>query len=414
MANATRRVVVTGMGALTPVGNDVPTSWANLVAGKSGIARITKFDPAPFETQIAGEVKNFEPAQHFDRKEVRRWAPFVQYAVYATREALADAGLTINDQNAERVAVVIGSGIGGFGTIIEELDKFREKGPRRVSPFFIPAVLVDTAGAQVAISFGVKGPNVAVVSACATGGNAIGEAAEMIKRGDADAAIAGGTEAALVPIAFAGFNVMGALSKRNDEPAKASRPFDATRDGFVMGEGAGILILESLEHARARGAKIYGELIGYGGTADAFHMAAPAENGEGMARAMRMALRRAHIETQEVDYINAHGTSTDLNDKCETAAIKSVFDEHAYAVPVSSTKSMIGHLLGAAGAVEAIVCLKTLQDQVLSPTINYEHPDPDCDLDYVPNVARKAKVNVAMSNSMGLGGHNSCLIFRKV
>ena len=407
-------VVVTGLGALTPVGNDVPTTWRALVEGRSGVKRITRFDPSPFETQIAGQVKGFDPQEHFDRKEARRLDRFVQFAVVATRQALEDAKLTINADNAERVGVVIGTAVGGIETLLTEFEKLQAGGPRRLSPFFLPMMLADAASGQVAISCGAKGPNIAIVSACASGSNAIGEAAEMIRRGDADAIISGGSEAPLLPIVFAGFNVMGVLSTRNDEPERACRPFDATRDGPAMSEGAGILILESLKHATARGAKIYGEIIGYGSTADATHMAAPAEGGEGMARAMRLALQQAGIRPEEVDYINAHGTGTALNDVNETVAIKTVFGKHAYNLAVSSTKSMIGHLMGAGGAVEAIACLKALQDQIIPATINYQHPDPQCDLDYVPNEARPCRLRVVMSNSMGLGGHNACLIFRRL
>lgn len=413
MLNGTR-VVVTGLGALTPVGNDVTTSWQNLKAGNSGIARITHFDPANLATQIAGEVKGFEPRDHFDVKEARRLERFTQFAVVAARQAIADAQLKIDEQNNECIAVVIGSGVGGSMMLLDQVKVLETKGPRRVSPFLIPMMLVDTAAGQVAIEFGIKGPNMAVVAACATGGNAIGEAAEMIKRGDVDVVICGGTEACLAPLAIAGFNAMGAISTRNDEPAKASRPFDATRDGMVMGEGAGILVLENAEHARARGAKIYGALIGYGTSADASHIAAPAAEGEGIGRAMQWALKRARLEPRDIDYINAHGTATKLNDVIETKAIKDVFGEHAYNIPVSSTKSMIGHLLGSAGAVEAIICLKAIEEGILPPTINYTTPDPACDLDYVPNSARKKKIDTAMSNSIGLGGHNSCVVFSRV
>ena len=406
------RVVVTGLGALTPMGNDVLTTWRALVDGRSGIKRITRFDSAPFKTQIAGEVKGFEPREHFNRKEARRLDRFVQFAEVATRQALEDAQLTINADNAERVGVIIGSAVGGIETLLTAFEKLQARGPRRLSPFFLPMMLSDTAPGQVAISCGAKGPNMAIVSACATSSNAIGEAAAMIRRGDADAIISGGSEAPLVPITLAGFNVMGILSTRNDEPEGACRPFDATRDGPAMSEGASILILESLEHATERGAKIYGEIIGYGATADAAHIAAPAEGGEGMARAMILALQQAGMRPEEVDYINAHGTATALNDVNETAAIKTVFGKHAYNLAVSSTKSMTGHMLGAAGAVEAIVCLKALQDQIIPATINYQHPDPQCDLDYVPNQARPCQLRVVMSNSMGVGGHNACLIFR--
>ncbi len=406
-------VVVTGLGAISAVGNDVTTAWENLKAGRSGIARITLFDPSNLATQIAGEVKGFDPKNHFDTKEARRLERFVQLAVVATREAIQDAHLEINEQNNENIAVVIGSGVGGAMSIVEQAKVLETRGPRRVSPFFLPMILVDTAAGQVAIEFGIKGPNMAVVSACATGGNAIGEAAEMIKRGDVDVAICGGTEACLSPLAIAGFNSMGAISTHNEEPAKACRPFDATRDGMVMGEGAAVLVMESEAHARARGAKIYGRLAGYGTSVDANHIAAPAAEGEGIGRAMQWALKRNNLQPDQIDYINAHGTGTKLNDVVETKAIKEVFGEQAYNVPISSTKSMIGHLLGGAGAVEAVICLKAIQEGILPPTINYATPDPDCDLDYVPNTARAKEINFAMSNSIGLGGHNSCLIFSR-
>lgn len=411
MSNGTR-VVITGLGALTPVGRDVTTTWGNLKAGCSGIRRISQFDPSPLATQIAGEVKDFDSKAYFDVKEARRLERFVQFAVVAAREAVADAHLEVTEHNSERIAVIIGSGVGGALAVPEQAKVLETRGPRRVSPFFIPMILVDTAAGQVAIEFGIKGPNMAIVSACATGGNTLGEAAEMIKRGDVDAAICGGTEACLLPVAFAGFNVMGALSTHNEEPEKACRPFDATRDGFVMAEGAGVLVLENAEHARARGASIYGELAGYGTSADANHFAAPDAEGEGIGRAMKWALQRARLLPEQVDYVNAHGTGTKLNDAIETTAIKQVFGEYAYELPISSTKSMIGHALGAAGAVEAIVCLKALQDQVLPPTINYVTPDPACDLDYVPNQARPKPIHVAMSNSMGLGGHNASVVLQ--
>ncbi len=412
MANETR-VVVTGMGALSPVGSDVTTTFENLKAGHSGIARITLFDPSPLATQFAGEVKGFDPKAHFEHKEARRLERFVQFATVAAREAIADAHLEINEHNSENIAVIVGSGVGGALAIGDQIKILETRGPRRVSPFFIPMILVDTAAGQIAIEFGIKGPNMAVVSACATGGNAIGEAAEMVKRGDVEMAICGGAEACLHPVVFAGFNVMGVLSTRNDEPDKACRPFDVNRDGFAMGEGAGILVLENAEHARARGARIYGEVVGYGTSADANHFAAPDAEGEGIGRAMQWALRRAKMKPQDVSYINAHGTGTRLNDAIETNAIKQVFGENAYNVPVSSTKSMIGHALGAAGALEAIACLKAIDEHVLPPTINYCNPDPACDLDYVPNTARKTDVRVAMSNSIGLGGHNSSVIFAR-
>ncbi|MFB0545340.1 MAG: beta-ketoacyl-ACP synthase II [Anaerolineae bacterium] len=408
------RVVVTGMGAITPAGNDVPTMWEALKEGRSGVGPITHFDASELNTQIAAEVKDFDPKEHFGHKEARRLDRVVQFALVASKEALEDAQLVINDGNAEEIGVVIGSGIGGISTLLEQVKVMDTRGPRRVSPFLIPMIIPDTSAGQVAISFGAKGPNMAVVSACATGANAIGEAAEMIRRGAAQAMICGGTEAAIQPIAVAGFSIMQALSTRNDEPERASRPFDAERDGFIMGEGAGVLILESLAHARARGARIYGEVVGYGSTADAYHITAPAEKGEGGTRAMRMALKSAGLEPEEIDYINAHGTSTKLNDIGETVAIKNVFGPHAYRLPISSTKSMIGHLLGAAGAVEAIASIKALEEGLIHPTINYEHPDPECDLDYVPNTARPAELHTVMSNSFGFGGHNACLIFRKL
>lgn len=405
-------VVVTGLGSLSAVGNAVATAWENLKAGRSGITRITTFDPANLATQIAGEVKGFDPRNCFDTKEARRLERFVQLAVVAAREAIHDAHLEINEQNNENIAVVIGSGLGGAMSVIEQAKILETKGARRVSPFFLPMILVDTAAGQVAIEFGIKGPNMAVVSACATGGNAIGEAAEMIRRGDVDVVICGGSEACLAPLTFAGFNVMGVLSTDNDEPEKACRPFDANRNGMVMAEGAGILVLENAEHARARGAPIYAEMVGYGTSADAVHFAAPDDEGEGIGRAMRWALKRAKLEPHQVDYINAHGTGTKINDIVETNAIKQVFGEHAYNLAVSSTKSMTGHALGGAGAIEAIVCLKALQEKILPPTINYATPDPACDLDYVPNTARAKNIHVAMSNSLGLGGHNSCVIFK--
>ncbi|TEU11772.1 MAG: beta-ketoacyl-[acyl-carrier-protein] synthase II [Anaerolineales bacterium] len=407
------RVVVTGLGAITPLGNDVPTSWKALVEGHSGAGPITHFDASALATRIAAEVKDFDPKEYLGHKEARRLDRFMQFAVVAVEQAIADAGLVINESNSEQTGVVIGSGIGGIGTLVSQVKVLEERGPRRVSPFLIPMILPDSAAGQVAITFGIKGPNMAVTSACATGLNVIGEAAEMIRRGFVRTAICGGSEAAILPLTVAAFNVMGVLSTRNDEPERAPRPFDAQRDGFVMGEGAAILILERMEDAQARGARIYGEVIGYGSSADAYHMAAPAVDGTGAAQAMRMALSDAELRPHDVDHINAHGTGTSLNDVSETAAIKSVFGDHAYKVAVSSTKSMTGHLLGAAGAIETIACLKALETGLIPPTINYEHPDPECDLDYVPNEARPANLRTAMSNSFGLGGHNACLIFRK-
>ncbi|WP_448594359.1 beta-ketoacyl-ACP synthase II [Thermoflexus hugenholtzii] len=407
------RVVVTGMGAITPLGNDVETFWRNVVAGRSGVGPITLFDASAMKTRIAAEVKGFDPEVWFGRKEARRMDRYAQFALAATQQALQDARLDPARVDRERVGVILGTGIGGIGALVQGVETLMTRGPDRISPFMVPMMLADTAPGLIAIAYGFRGPNMAVVTACASGTNAIGEAMHLIRRGDADVVIAGGAEAAILPVAVAAFNVMGAISTRNEEPERASRPFDRTRDGFVMGEGAGILILERLEHARARGARIYAEVVGYGTSADAYHITAPLENGEGAALAMRRALADAGLSPRDIDYINAHGTSTPLNDKSETQAIKAVFGEAAYDVPISSTKSMIGHLLGAAGAVEAIVCIRAITDGVIPPTINYEHPDPECDLDYVPNVARRKPVRTAMSNSFGFGGHNACVIFRR-
>ncbi len=406
------RVVITGMGAITPLGNDVETFWRNVVAGRSGVGPITLFDASAMKTRIAAEVRGFDPEAWFGRKEARRMDRYAQFALAATQQALQDARLDPAHVDRERVGVVLGTGIGGLGSLVQGVETLMTRGPDRVSPFMVPMMLADTAPGLIAIAYGFRGPNMAVVTACASGTNAIGEAMHLIRRGDADVVIAGGAEAAILPIAVAAFNVMGAISTRNEEPERASRPFDRTRDGFVMGEGAGILVLERLEHARARGARIYAEVAGYGASADAYHITAPLENGEGAALAMRQALADAGLSPRDVDYINAHGTSTPLNDKSETQAIKAVFGEAAYDVSISSTKSMIGHLLGAAGAVEAIVCIRAITDGIIPPTINYEHPDPECDLDYVPNTARRKPVRVAMSNSFGFGGHNACVIFR--
>ncbi len=408
------RVVITGLGAVTSIGNDMPTSWRAFLAGQSGIDRITQFDPSPFATQIAGEVKDFDPQKYMNRKEARRSDRYLHFAVAASDEALDDAQLDLEATNRDRVGVLIGTAVGGISTMLRETETLRTRGPNRVSPFFLPAMIADTAGAQIAIRHSLRGPSFAVVSACATGGNAIGEAVKIIQRGDADIMIAGGSEAGIVPLAFAGFNVMRALSTRNDEPQRASRPFDATRDGFVIGEGAAVMTLERFEDAVARGARIYAEVLGYSTTVDGFHMAAPAKNGAGLQLAMRTALEESGLQPEEVDYINAHGTSTDLNDRNETAAIKAVFDEHAYRLAVSSTKSMIGHCFGASGAIEVAICAKVVEEQVIPPTINYRTPDPACDLDYVPNEARRAPVRAAMSNSMGLGGHNACVILGQV
>jgi 3-oxoacyl-[acyl-carrier-protein] synthase II len=407
------RVVVTGMGAITPLGHDVASTWAGLRRGESGVGPITLFDASQLRTQIAAEVKDFDPVARLGRQAARRYDRFIQFAVVATEQAIADSGLTFDNSVSERTGVVIGSGVGGIATILKAAEIYANRGPRRVSPFLVPNMLTCSAAGQVAITFGIRGPNMAVVTACATGTSAIGEATEMIRRGWVDAMVAGGSEAGITGVALAAFNVMGAVSTDNENPTRASRPFDATRNGFVMGEGSGILVLERLEHALARDAHIYGEIAGYGSTADAFHMVAPAKDGRGAAQAMQMALDNAGILPAKVDYINAHGTSTPLNDKTETLAIKTIFGEYAYRLPISSTKSMMGHLLGAGGAVEAIVCLKALNEGLLPPTINYQHPDPECDLDYVPNVARSAPIRTAMSNSFGFGGHNAAIILQK-
>ncbi len=407
------RVVITGLGLVTPLGLDVPTTWEALIAGRSGVGPITHFDASEYPTRIAAEVKDFDPDALFGRREARRMDRFTQFAMAAAGQAIEDAGLTVTDSNAHRIGAIIGSGVGGIISIVEQIEVLRTRGPRRVSPFLIPMMLSDTAPGQVAITYGLKGPNFSVISACATGANAIGEAAEVVRRGAADVMLAGGSEAGIVPLAFAGFTVMQAVSTRNDEPERACRPFDATRDGFVMGEGGGVVVLESQAHARARGARPYAEVIGYGATADAYHITAPEETGDGAARAMQVAIDQAEIAPEQVGYLNAHGTGTALNDKGETAAIKTVFGDHAYRLPVSSTKSMIGHLLGGAGAVEAIFCALALTNGVLPPTINYEHPDPECDLDYVPNEARSVSIDIAMSNSFGFGGHNACLILKR-
>lgn len=408
-----RRVVITGMGALTPVGLTVEDFWTSLVAGKGGAGLITRFDTSNHTSKIAAELKGFNVSDYIDPREARRMDPFVQYAVAAAKMAVSDSGLEITPENAARVGVVVGSGIGGVHTWESQHKTLLEKGPGRVSPFFVPMLIANMGSGQVSILFGAKGPNTTVVTACTTGTNAIGDAYEIIKRGDADAMITGGSEAAICPLSCAGFCNAQAFTTRNDEPERASRPFDKERDGFLIGEGAGILVIEELEHAKARGAKIHAEIIGYGMSGDAYHMTSPAPDGEGAARCMQAALDDAGIKPEDVSYINAHGTSTELNDKFETMAIKSVFGDYAYKAPVSSTKSMTGHLLGAAGAVEAIACVKALQEGLIPPTINYEFPDPNCDLDYVPNVARKAELNIAISNSFGFGGHNATLVIRK-
>ncbi len=412
-ANTSRRVVVTGMGAITALGLDVETLWRNLLAGESGIGAITRFDARPFTSQIAAEVKDFDPTAYIPKKEARRMDRFIQFALAASLQAVEQAQLTVDAHNAADVGVIIGSALGGLESLDKAYQVFIHKGPRRISPFTGVMMISNMAAGQVAITLGARGPNFCPVSACATGSHAIGEAYEMIRRGDAQVMLAGGSEAALVPIGFATFDRLGALSQRNDEPKRAMRPFDAERDGFVVGEGAAIIILENLEYAEKRGATPLAEIVGYALNDDAHHVTAPSPDGAGAVEVMHRALEKAGLEPTQIDYINAHGTSTPLNDKSETAAIKRVFGEHAYRVPISSTKSMVGHLLGAAGAVEAVACVKTLQTGRIHPTANYEYPDPDCDLDYVPNAARQANVTTALSNSFGFGGHNAVLVFGK-
>lgn len=400
------------MGVVTALGHDLDTLWNNLIQGKSGVSRVEAFDVSEYPTQIAASVKDFNPEDYVDRKEARKMDRFVQFATAAAVNAMKDSGLNIAEQaDPERVGVMIGSGIGGLGTWEDQHNILLEKGPKRVSPFFIPMMIANMASGHVSILFGAKGPNTTAVTACATGTHSIGDSYKLIQRGDADVMICGGAEATIRPTGMAGFCSMRAMSTRNDEPEKASRPFDMERDGFVMGEGAGVLILESLEHALKRGAKIYGEIIGYGLSGDAHHMTEPDPNGP--ERCMKMAIRDAGIAPEEVDYINAHGTSTPVGDRSETIAIKRALGDHAYKVAVSSTKSMTGHLLGAAGGVEGVICGLTLQHGVIPPTINLEHPDPECDLDYVPNEARRADVRVTMSNSFGFGGHNATIIMKK-
>ncbi len=408
-----RRVVITGMGVLTPLGSELEVFWQNLLAGKSGIGPVTRFDTTAYDCKIGGEVRGFKPEEFMPIKETRRTDRFTQYAIAAAKKAIADAGIEVAKSDPNRIGVLIGSGIGGMETIEDQVGTLIRKGPGRVSPFMIPMLIVNMASGYVSMLVGAKGPNLAVVSACATATHALGEAARAIVHNDADIMIAGGTEAAITQMGYAGFCAMKALSTRNDEPERASRPFDAQRDGFVMGEGAGVCILESLEHARKRHAKIYAEVAGYGITGDAYHMSAPAPEGEGAARSMAMALKHAGLNPEEVDYINAHGTSTPVGDKCETQAIKTVFGAHAKKLAVSSTKSMTGHLLGAAGAVETAVCALAIRDGMIPPTINYENPDPECDLDYVPNKARQTNVRACMNNSLGFGGHNATLIVKR-
>ena len=408
-----RRVVVTGLGLVTPLGTGVDKTWKAICAGESGIGRITKFDPIGYDAQIAGEVKDFDPGSFIEKKEIKKMDPFIHYAVGAAQLAVDDAGLKVAPEEATRVGVYIGSGIGGLGSIEHYHNVLKEKGPGRVSPFFIPMTIINLASGQVAIRIGAKGPNSCAVTACATGNHCIGDAYRLIQRGMADVMVAGGAEAAITPLGVAGFASAKALSFRNDAPTKASRPFDIDRDGFVLGEGAGVVVIEELEHARKRGVRIYGEVIGYGMNSDAYHITAPPEEGEGAVRCMELALKDAAIKPDQINYINAHGTST-MADAIETRAIKQVFGEQAYRIPVSSTKSMTGHLLGAAGGIEAVFSVLALYHGMLPPTINLDHPDPACDLDYVPNTARPTPIKVALSNSFGFGGVNACLIFKRL
>ena len=408
-----RRVVITGVGAVTPIGNTAEEFWAALLQGTSGIGPITRFDTTGFATRIAGELKGFEPLKYIDKKDDRKLDPFLKYAIACAVMAVEDSGLPVEEVDKTRFGVLVGSGIGGITTLLDTHDVLNAKGPDRVSPFFIPMLIINMASGLISMRFGAKGPNSSVVTACATGNHAIGDAMKIIQRGDADVMIAGGSEAIIIPLTIAGFCQMKAMSTRNDEPAKASRPFDAGRDGFVCGEGGGLVVLEALEHAERRDARIYAELVGYGMTGDAHHMTAPDPEGDGAARAMAAALHDAEIPASVVDYVNAHGTSTPYNDRFETLAIKRVFGEHAKKLAVSSTKSMTGHLLGAAGGIEAIATALAIYHGILPPTINYETPDPDCDLDYVPNQARKQEVEIAISNAFGFGGTNAILVFRK-
>jgi len=409
-----KRVVITGLGTISPVGNDIPSFWQALKEGKSGIGLITSFDVSAFTSRIAGEIKGFDPGLYgISIKDTKRMEKFVQYAIAATKEAIDDSGLDLDKEDRDRIGTLIGSGIGGLHTIEEEHKVFLDKGPSRLSPFLIPMLIVNEAAGQVAIMFGLKGPNSCVATACATGAHAIGDAFKILERGDAEVMICGGTESSIVPLGVGGFCALKALSTRNNEPQKASRPFDRERDGFVMAEGCGVVTLETLEHAKKRKARIYAEMLGYGMSCDAYHITAPDPDGSGAVRAMSEAMKDASLNPEDIDYINAHGTSTKLNDMIETLAIKRALDNHAKKVMISSTKSMMGHLLGAAGGVEFIVCCLAIKDGIVPPTINYDFPDPDCDLDYVPNVARKTRVDVCMSNSLGFGGHNATLIVRK-
>ena len=410
--SSSRRVVITGLGVVTSIGHDVDTFWASLLAGRCGIHRISLFDPKDFASQIGAEVRDWDAAKHMDPKEARRNDRYTHFGFVAAKQAMKDSGIDMAREDGDRVGVIVGSGIGGMWTYESQLKVLAERGPRKVSPFTIPSLIGNMCAGLVAIEYGARGPNFGIVSACATGTHALGEAAHAIRRGDADVMIAGGSEAAITPFAYASFCAMKAMSTRNDQPEKASRPFDKNRDGFIMGEGSGVVVIESLEHARARGARIYCELAGYAATSDAFHITQPDPEGKGLSMAMKRALASAAVTPEQIDYINAHGTSTPYNDKFETLAIKKIFGDHARKVAVSSTKSMTGHLLGAAGGIESVISVKTIQTGRIAPTINLDEPDPDCDLDYVPNVAREAKVRTVLSNNLGFGGQNAAVVFR--
>lgn len=407
------RVVITGLGAVTPLGTGVDKFWAGIVEGRSGIARVTNYDADLLPTQVAGEVKDFDPSAFMDKKEARRMDKCIQYALAGAKMAIEDSGLNLGEENRERIGVVFGTGIGGMNTLNDQSQVMFNKGPGRVSPFFVPMMIANMSAGQIAIAYGLQGPNITTVTACASSTNSVGDAFRLLQRGDADVVVSGGAEAAVTQLSMAGFCSMKAMSTRNEEPEKASCPFDTRRDGFVMGEGSGVLILETLEHAKGRGAKIYGEIVGYGCTCDASHITAPDPAGAGAARAMALAVQDAGLQPEDIDYINAHGTSTPLGDECETLAIKKTFGDYANKLAVSSTKSMTGHLLGGAGAIEAIICTLAIRDGILPPTINLESPDPKCDLDYVPNQARKAQIKVAMSNSFGFGGHNATIVIKQ-
>lgn len=413
-SSTSSRVVITGLGVVTSIGHDVDAFWASLMAGRGGIHRVTLFDPAAFASQIGAEVRDWDAAKHMDPKEARRNDRYTHFGFVAAKQAVGDSGLDISKENGDRIGVIIGSGIGGMWTYESQLKVLAERGPRRVSPFTIPSLIGNMCSGLVAIEYGARGPNFGIVSACATGTHALGEAAHAIRRGEADVMIAGGSEAAITPFAYASFCAMKAMSTRNDAPEKACRPFDRDRDGFIMGEGAGVVVLESLEHAQSRGARIYCELAGYAATCDAFHITQPDPEGKGLSLAMQRALANAAVAPEAIDYINAHGTSTPYNDKFETFAIKKLFGDHARKLAVSSTKSMTGHLLGAAGGIESVICAKTIQTGMIPPTINLENPDPECDLDYVPNVARAAKVRAVLSNNLGFGGQNAAAVFKAV